>query len=47
MLGPEVKDRETTRDKAVGRLLALVRRRSAEDIDVVSDIAATVFGRWR
>jgi transcriptional regulator with XRE-family HTH domain len=41
------KDRETPRDKAIERLLAVVRRRPAEDIDVVSDIAAVVFSRWR
>ena len=41
------KDPETPRDKAIERLIAVVRRRPAEDIGVVSDIDAVMFTRWR
>lgn len=41
------KDRENARDKAIERLLAVVRRRPAEDVDMVSDIARRIFVRWR
>jgi transcriptional regulator with XRE-family HTH domain len=43
----DFKDRETARDKAIERLLAVVRRRPAEDIELVRDIAGRIFARWR
>jgi hypothetical protein len=46
--GPvHVQGSRVPRDKAIERLLAVVRRRPAEDIDVVSDIAERIFVRAR
>lgn len=41
------RERETPRDRALDALLATVRRRSAEDIEVVNDLAGRIFRRWR
>lgn len=42
-----LRPRTTPRDRALERLAAAVRGRSAEDIDVVRDVAVRMFARWK
>jgi transcriptional regulator with XRE-family HTH domain len=39
------RERDTAKDKETERLLAVVRGRSASDIEMIADIAARIFGR--
>jgi hypothetical protein len=40
-------DRESQKDRAMERLLAVARRGSAGDIDAIADVAERVLGHFR
>ncbi len=40
-----LRERETARDKATDQLLSVIRRRSAEDIELIADVARRIFGQ--
>ncbi|WP_242360063.1 helix-turn-helix domain-containing protein [Anaeromyxobacter sp. SG17] len=42
-----VADRESQKDRAMTRLLAVVRRGSAADIEAVADVAERILGHFR
>jgi transcriptional regulator with XRE-family HTH domain len=42
----QFRERETPKDRALDRLLAVVRKRPAEDVEVVADVASRMFERW-
>ena len=41
----QFRDRETAKDKATDRLLSIVRRKTADDIEMIADVATRVLSR--
>jgi transcriptional regulator with XRE-family HTH domain len=40
------RSRETDRDKAIGHLVALLRRRDVTDIEALTEIAGKILSKW-